>query len=151
MKNFASGVDIHHRRKYMLRIILGVIAGFIIWSIVWVGMDALLSAISPGWFGRTFAEFQNAVNRNETFTPPVLISVYLIFQSVLCSLIAGFAAAAIAKENRKSTLALGVLLLATGIFVEAYHWNYFPLWYHVLFLLLLIPATVLGGRLRGEK
>jgi len=135
----------------MLRIILGVIAGFIIWSIVWVGMDALLSAISPGWFGRIFAEFQNAVNRNETFTPPVSISVYLIFQSVLCSLIAGFAAAAIAKENRKSTLALGVLLLATGVFVEAYHWNYFPLWYHVLFLLLLIPATVLGGRLRGEN
>ncbi|MCA1622312.1 MAG: hypothetical protein LC768_03655 [Acidobacteria bacterium] len=131
----------------MLRIILGVIAGFIIWSIVWVGMDALLSAISPDWFGRIFAEFQNAVNRNETFTPPVSISVYLIFQSVLCSLIAGFAAAAIAKENRKSTLALGVLLLATGVFVEAYHWNYFPVWYHVLFLLLLIPATVLGGRL----
>lgn len=135
----------------MLRTILGVIAGFIIWSIVWVGMDALLSAISPGWFGRISAEFQNAVNRNEPFTPPVSISVYLVFQSVLCSLIAGFAAAAIAKEKRKSTLALGVLLLVTGVFVEAYHWNYFPLWYHVLFLLLLIPATVLGGRLRSEK
>lgn len=131
----------------MLRIILGAIAGFIIWSIIWVGLDALLSVISPGWFGRIFAEFQNAVNRNEPFTPPVSISVYLVFQSVLCSLIAGFAAAAIAKESRKSTLALGVLLLVTGVFVEAYHWNYFPVWYHVLFLLLLIPATVLGGKL----
>ena len=131
----------------MLRIILGVILGFIVWSIVWVGMDALLSAISPDWFGRILAEFQNAVNRNEPFTPPVSVSVYLIFQGVLCSLIAGFATAAAAKENRKSTLALGILLLATGVFVEAYHWNYFPLWYHVLFLLLLIPATVLGGRL----
>ena len=135
----------------MLRIILGVIAGFIVWSIVWVGTDALLSAISPDWFGRIFTEFQNAVNRNEPFTPPVSVSVYLVFQSVLCSLIAGFTAAAIAKENRKSTLALGVLLLATGVFVEAYHWNYFPLWYHVSFLLLLIPATILGGRLKTEK
>jgi len=135
----------------MLRIILGVIAGFIVWSIVWVGMDALLSAISPDWFGRILTEFQNALNRNEPFTPPASVSIYLIFQSVLCSLIAGFTAAAIAKENRKSTLALGVLLLATGVFVEAYHWNYFPLWYHVSFLLLLIPATILGGKLKTEK
>jgi len=135
----------------MLRIILGLIAGFIVWSIVWVGMDALLSAISPGWFGKNFVEFQNAVNRNESFTPPVSVSVYLIFQSVLCSLIGGFTAAAIAKENRKSTLTLGVLLLATGVFVEAYHWNYFPLWYHVSFLLFLIPATILGGKLKTEK
>lgn len=135
----------------MLRIILGIIAGFIVWSIVWVGMDAVLSAISPDWFGKNFIEFQNAVNLNQPFTPPVSVSVYLIFQSVLCSMLAGFTAAAIARENRKSTLALGVLLLATGIFVEVYHWKYFPVWYHVLFLLLLIPATVLGGRLRGEK
>ena len=132
----------------MLRIILGVIAGFIVWSIVWVGMDTLLATISPGWFGKNFAEFQNAVNRGEPFTPPVSVSVYLIFQSVLCSLIAGFTAAAIARENRKSTLALGFLLLATSVFVEAYHWDYFPVWYHVLFLLLLIPAAVLGGKLK---
>lgn len=135
----------------MLRIILGVIAGFIVWSIVWVGMDALLSAISPGWFGKIFNEFQNAVNRSEPFTPPVSVSIYLIFQSIVCSLIAGFTTAAIAKESRKSTLALGVLLLLTGIFVEASNWNYFPVWYHVLFLALLIPVTVLSGRLQTEK
>jgi uncharacterized membrane protein (DUF485 family) len=136
----------------MLRIILGVIAGFIVWSLAWVGMDTLLAAISPGWFGKNFAEFQNAVNQNAPFTPPVSVSFYLIFQSVLCSLVSGFTAAEIAKENRKSTLALGILLLITGIFVEVYHWNYFPVWYHVLFLLLLIPATILGGKLwRTEK
>ncbi len=132
----------------MLRIILGVVAGFIVWSIVWVGLDTILSAISPDWFGRIFNEFQNAASRGETFTPPVSVSLYLVFQSVLCSLLAGLTAALIAKENRKSTLALGILLLATGIFVEASNWQYFPIWYHVLFLLLLIPATVSGGRLR---
>ncbi len=81
----------------MLRVSLGVLAGFIVWSIVWVGMDALLSTLSPDWFGRIFNEFQNAVNRSEPFTPPVSVSVYLIFQSVLCSLIAGFTAVAIAR------------------------------------------------------
>ncbi len=135
----------------MLRIVLGVVAGFVVWSIVWVGMDALLSAISPGWFGRVLAEFQIAVEQNQPFMTPNSVSVYLIFQSVLCSFLAGFTAAAIAKENRKSTIALGVLLLVTGILVEAAYWNYFPVWYHILFLLLLIPATILGGRLRGKK
>ena len=135
----------------MLRIILGVIAGFIVWSIVWVGMDSLLAVLSPGWFGKNFTEFQNAVSRNEPFTPPVSVSVYLIFQSILCSLVAGFTAAAIAKESQKTTPVLGILLLLTGIFVEAAHWNYFPIWYHVLFLLFLIPATVLGGRLRRTE
>ncbi len=132
----------------MGKIILGVIVGFIIWSIIWVGMDSLLSAISPGWFGKIFADFQNAVSRNESFTPPVSVSIYLIFQSVLCSLIAGFVAATIAKESRKTTLALGILLLATGIFVEAQNWNYFPVWYHISFLILLIPMTILGGKLK---
>jgi ammonia channel protein AmtB len=135
----------------MLRIILGIVAGFIVWSLLWVGLDALLATISPGWFGNHFNEFQNAVNRNEPFMSPASVSAYLIFQSVLCSLAAGFTAAAIAKESRKTTLVLGILLLLTGIFVEAAHWNYFPIWYHVSFLLLLIPVTVLGGRLRGEK
>ena len=135
----------------MLRIILGVVIGFVVWSILWVGLDALLAAISPDWFGRIFNEFQNAVNRNEPFMTPASVSAYLVFQSVLCSLVAGFTAAAIAKESRKTTLALGILLLLTGIFVEAAHWNYFPIWYHILFLLLLIPITVLGGRLRSEK
>ena len=131
--------------------IFGVIAGFIIWSIVWLVMNSLMSAISPGWFGKIFNEFQNAVNRNEPFTPPVSVSVYLIFQSILCSLIAGFATAITANERQKSTLALGILLLITGVFVEAYHWNYFPIWYHVLFLLFLIPTTVFGGRLRVKN
>ena len=132
----------------MLRIILGVIAGFIVWSIVWVGMDALLSAVSPDWFGKNLNEFQNAVERHEDFMTPVSVSGYLIFQSILCSLLAGLTAATIAGRNQKTTFALGVLLLITGIFIEAAYWNYFPVWYHISFLLLLIPATMLGGRLK---
>lgn len=135
----------------MLRMIFGIIAGFVVWSIVWLGMDALLSAISPGWFGRIFTEFQNAVSHNESFASPVSVSIYLIFQSILCSLIAGFTTTAIASEYTKSTLALGILLLVTGIFVEVQNWNYFPLWYHVLFLLLLIPATIFGGKINQPR
>jgi hypothetical protein len=89
-------------------------------------MDALLSAISPDWFGRILAEFQNAVNRNEPFTPPVSVSVYLIFQGVLCSLIAGFATAAAAKENRKSTARARHFIAGDGRFRRSVSLELFP-------------------------
>lgn len=135
----------------MLKMISGVIAGFMVWSTVWVGLDSFLATLSPDWFGKNMTDFQNAVERHENFMTPISVSVYLILQSVVCSLLAGFTAVLIAKETRKTTLALGILLLITGIFVEAMNWNYMLTWYHTVFLLLLIPMTILGGRLRSGK
>lgn len=132
----------------MLRIILGIIAGYLIWSFVWVGTDMLLAALSPDWFGKNLVEFQNAYDRHEAYTSPFGVTISVLFLSIWCSLIAGFATALIADENKKSTFALGVLLLLTGVFVEVAYWNYFPVWYHFLFLFLLIPMTILGGKLK---
>ena len=61
---------------------------------------------------------------------------------------AGFLAAVIAKGNRNAPLGLGILLFAFGLLVQVVAWNYMPLWYHVVFLALLIPMTMLGGRLK---
>ncbi len=132
----------------MLRIILGAIAGFIIWSILWVGSDTLLSAISPGWYGKNLSELAAAVNNKTAFTADSTILLVALVRSVIFSLVSGFAAASIARENTKSTLALGVLLLLFGIFIQSVYWNYVPLWYHIPFLLLLIPVTMIGGKLR---
>lgn len=35
----------------MVRIVLGITAGFFAWVIVWVGSEMILSAIWPEWFG----------------------------------------------------------------------------------------------------
>jgi hypothetical protein len=131
----------------MLRVILGVVAGFIIWSILWVGLDAVLSLISPGSYGQTSADFRAAVASQTPYALSSGVLIWLLIQSVICSLVSGFTAATIAKENFVSTLLLGVLLLLFGIFVQSMHWNYMPLWYHIPFLLLLIPITFLGGKL----
>lgn len=132
----------------MLRIILGIIAGFILWSILWVGSDALFSVISPDWYGKTSADFQAAVAENAPFTLDSTVLIMLLVKSFIVSIISGFVAALIARENVKSTIGLGVLLLLFGIFIQSLHWNYMPLWYHIPFLLLLIPMTILGGKLR---
>lgn len=134
----------------MLRIILAIIAGFVVWSILWVGSDALFSAISPDWYGKTSQDFRVAVANNTPYTLDSTVLIMLLVKSVIVSIITGFVTALIARENIKSALILGVLLLVFGIFIQAAHWSYMPLWYHIPFLLLLVPMTILGGKLRNN-
>jgi hypothetical protein len=46
---------------------------------------------------------------------------------------------------------LAVLQLLLGIGFEASAWNLMPVWYHLVFLALIIPATVMGGRKRAAR
>jgi hypothetical protein len=133
----------------MGRIILGVIVGFIVWSVLWVGSDAIFSVISPDW-GKTSADFRAAVENKTPFALGSTVLIILLIKSLIVSIISGYAAAMIARETDKSTLVLGILLLVFGIFVQAAYWNYMPLWYHIPFLILLIPMTMLGGKLRRQ-
>jgi len=123
----------------MLRIILGVVAGFIVWSILWVGVDAGLRAV---WI--SYDESVKAM----TFSSSMLIVPLIL--SAIVSVVSGFVAALIAKENSKSPLILGIVLLIVGIFAQMGVWDKIPLWYHLAFWILLIPMTVLGGKLRAE-
>lgn len=133
----------------MVRIFLGIIVGYIIWSILWIGTDAVFSAASADW-ARKSTDFREAVANNIPYTPDSMILIVLLIKSAIITIISGFVAALIARENSKSTIILGLLLLISGIFVQMMHWNYMPLWYHIPFLLMLIPLTILGGKLKSN-
>jgi len=45
---------------------------------------------------------------------------------------------------------LGVLQLAIGISFEVSYWAMLPVWYHLVFLALLLPGNVLGGAVRRQ-
>jgi len=132
----------------MVRIVLGVIAGFVAWSIVWVGSDQVLIQ-TLDWYRDHQLMFEKALVNKEAFLPNVTILGMNIGRSIIISILAGFFAAFVANENKWSTLILGVLLLAFGTMVEILAWNYLPIWYHVVFLLLLIPMTIVGGKLKS--
>lgn len=132
----------------MLRVFLGAFAGFIVWTIFWVGSDSILSAISPGWYGAHQRQFGEAVNNQTPFAVDSTILILGLIRAAIFSLIAGFVAASIARENTIAPFVCGVLLLGFGIFIQYIFWNYVPLWYHIPFLLMLIPATLAGGKLR---
>jgi hypothetical protein len=132
----------------MLRIILGVVAGFIAWSILWVGSDQVLISFSPSWYGNHQYGFQAAMVNHTPFTPDTAILLMHLGRAAIITIMAGFIAAVVAGENRKTPIALGVLLLVFGAGVQAYAWSYIPIWYHVIFLGLLIPLSILGGKMK---
>ncbi|MEQ1642035.1 MAG: hypothetical protein ABL959_01160 [Pyrinomonadaceae bacterium] len=137
----------------MVRIILGVIVGFIVWSIVWVGGEALLASLSPDWLGKHSLDAQKALAAGiplESANDAGIAAINLI-RSFVTSLIAGYMAALVAGEYKRSTMALGIILLIVGVIVEYMFWNLAPAWYHVLFVLGLLPMTILGGRIRRSN
>jgi len=132
----------------MGRIILGVIVGFIAWSILWVGGDEMLAILSPAWYGTHKLAFEKAAFNNTPFEASSTMLVFHIVRSVIASLLSGYLAAFAANENRRTTLILGILLLIVGIAVQSSVWSILPIWYHLAFLLLLVPMTVAGGYLK---
>ncbi len=132
----------------MVRIILGAIVGFIVWTILLLVSDKILETVSPDWYGRISAELLAAIENKTSYTMDTAIMILTGTRSAILTLISGFVAALISKENFKSPLLLGILLLAFGLFVHSIFWNYVPLWYDLLILLPLIPLALLGGKFR---
>lgn len=135
----------------MTRIILAVIVGFVAWSIMWVGSERVLSIASPDWFGAHQSAFEKATRNKEAYTPATTILIFNIVRGIIVTIITGFLAALISGENRLSTPILGVLLVAFGLVVVVMTWRIIPLWYHVLFTLMLIPMTIAGGWLKSFR
>lgn len=122
----------------MGKIILGVIVGFIVWTIIFVSGETALKAISP-----SLVAPENATSVDSTG----LLLGYLI-RSIIASIVAGFTAAFIAKENARTPLLLGIVFMIVGVLVQISAWSVLPVWYHLTFLILLIPMTIFGGKLK---
>jgi len=131
----------------MVRIVLGVIAGFFAWVIVWVGSEKILSAIWREGFGSHQRAFEAALKNGGEFTADTTLLLTQIVLGSIVSVMSGFLAALIAGEHTRAPLVLGFLLMALGLLKVVMSWQYVPIWHHVIFTALLIPMTILGGKL----
>ena len=132
----------------MVRIVLGAIAGFFAWSLVWVGSEKILSAIWPAWYGAHQTAFEAAIQSGGQFTPDTTILLMNIVRGAIVSAMSGFLAALIAGENKRSPLLLGFLLLAFDLLIVVLSWKHVPIWYGVIFTAMLIPMTIIGVKLK---
>ena len=119
----------------MARGILGVVGGLVAFMAVVAVAGIIMRGAWP-----EYARVADAM----TFTLPMMIARLTI--GALATIAAGLVTAAIAKRSTLVRLAPGLLLLAAFIPQHIMLWEKFPVWYHLTFLLSLVPLTYLGGR-----
>ncbi|GJM21131.1 MAG: hypothetical protein DHS20C15_10460 [Planctomycetota bacterium] len=120
-----------------MRKVLGVIAGYAAWTVLWLGGNAGIGAAYP----EEFAAFNDGGSL--TLAAPLALSLAL---SVVCSLLAGVITQRLTRCSRASIL-LALALLGTGLGVQLGAWERMPTWYHLSFLIPLLPVTWIGARL----
>lgn len=120
----------------MLRSIGSILAGYVVWSLLFLGANAMLSLLAPGAF------------RPDGSTGSTALLLVILVLSILISIVAGWLTFRVDRVRALgSSLILGVLLLVTGIVVQRQYWEVMPLWYHLAFLAALIPGVLVGYRL----
>ena len=116
-----------------------VIAALVTWIFVATVLNLALRAWWPHYHEAELAF-------NFTFA----MKVARLVLGATSSLCAGFVAAWIGRARRKAATLTGIVLL--GLFIPNHYllWDKFPVWYHLTFLVSLLPLTLLGAALNRK-
>ena len=113
---------------------MAVAAGAVVWAVLWnagtLGAQAALPALQPG----------------EPIEHSGILLGFIAF-SVVLSLLAGYVTAAVMRSAPWAAVwVLAALQLTLGLIFEISYWSLMPAWYHLVFLALIVPATLQGAR-----
>jgi hypothetical protein len=120
----------------MTKATVGVAAGLAVWASVTTAAGLIMRASWPAYA---------AVADAMTFTLPMMLARLAI--GALATLAMGLATSIVVRRSSAAPLAAGILLLLAFIPVHISLWERFPIWYHLTFLLSLVPLSVVGGRI----
>ncbi|MGH6887651.1 MAG: hypothetical protein ACREHF_00380 [Rhizomicrobium sp.] len=120
----------------MWRTIGGIIAGILTWAVVVTILNFGLRLWLPG-----YVQVEHAM----LFTLPMKIARLSI--AAATSLVAGAVVRAVAPASRWAPWIVGAIILALFLPSHIYLWHRFPIWYHLTFLLTLVPLVALGAHL----
>ena len=123
-----------------MRTTLAVIVPWLVWGILDNGVLYLV----------LFPFFPDSFNE-QSIPVATMMLVVLVALRASYSIDAGWISAKLAKGSRKPTLYLAGLLLLTGVVVQAMAWSSYPTWYHVGFLVPIVPCALLGVKLGRIK
>ena len=118
----------------MARRTLGVVVGLAVWVLVVSVAGLVMRETWP-----SYARVADAM----TFTLPMMMARLAIGAGATLAM--GLATAVVSRRSLGATLAAGVLLLLAFIPEHIRLWDKFPIWYHLTFLLSLVPLAYLGG------
>ena len=123
----------------ILKTVGAVIAALVTWFLVATVLNLALRAWWPHYH-----EAETAFN----FTFAMKLARLVL--GAISSLGAGFVAAWIGNGRMRAATLTGIVLL--GLFIPGHYriWDKFPVWYHLTFLVSLLPLTLLGATLNHK-
>jgi len=125
----------------MKKAILGVVAGLVVWLVCITVAGVIMRSSWPA-----YASVADAM----TFTLPMMLARLSI--GAVATLFAGWVTMTIAvPRSLLVRLMPGLILLALFIPQHISLWSKFPVWYHLTFLLSLVPLTYLGGAVQQSN
>jgi len=124
----------------MARKIIAFVCGLVAWIVVASLLNRLLRVGLPGYA---------AAEPTMAFT--LSMKWARLALGALASLSAGYVVARAAPRSGRLPLILGVLVLVAFLPVHYQLWNKFPIWYHLVFLLTIVPLVLAGARLGARK
>lgn len=118
----------------MSRAVLGVLAGLLLWSVLWFSLNWILPVIVPSQF--------RADGTSDNF----VLNLIIVLLSFDFSFISGYINAIIARVHQlRAVFIQGVIQLSVGVYVQQQYWDFAPLWFHLTFLGLMIPGLLAGA------
>jgi hypothetical protein len=121
----------------MWRTIGSIIVGICVWGAVVTLLNFGLRATIPGY---------HAAEASLLFTGAMKAG--RLIEAAVASFAAGMAVRAIAPASRVAPWVTGLVILALFVPVHVQLWSKFPVWYHLTFLLSIVPLVLLGASVR---
>lgn len=124
------------------RAVGAVVVGAMVWAALWIGGNRVTQLAFPG-----------IADPTQPLRHLGLLVGYIGY-SVILSILAGWVTGVVrGRDPMTAVWVLAVLQLGLGIVAEVANWALLPVWYHLVFLALLVPSTLWGGliaRNRGQ-
>ena len=124
----------------MKRSFLACLAGLLTWIVVVTVINRVLRLSLPNY---TAAE--------QTLQFTLGMKWARLLMAIVTSLVAGAVTRWISPSSRWAPLIVGSVVLAMFVPLHIAIWSKFPVWYHLTFLLTIIPAVLVGAPLLPRR
>jgi hypothetical protein len=118
----------------MKRFVLACLGGLAVWVIVVTAINYVLRLTLPGY---------HAAERTLDFTLEMKWARLLM--AIATSLVAGAVTRKISPTGPLAPWIVGGVVLAMFLPVHISIWSRFPIWYHLAFLLTIVPSVLVGA------
>ena len=120
--------------------ILACLAGLLTWAVVVTVINRVLRLSLPNY---------TAAEHTLQFT--LGMKWARLFMAIMTSVVAGAVTGWISRSSRWASLIVGSLVFAMFLPWHIANWSKFPAWYHLTFLLTIIPAVLAGALLSPRR